>query len=299
MLKLLLKHDIVTGPLEKNTSYSRLDSLRKFLLGMEQFKGGEHFLTFGSAVHELFLEGKKDTFKTLPKQDQRIVLEMVKSLQAHPVVQSLMEGGISEEKLYGHLHGVEFAYIIDRKQIHLDRGFDLKTTMCKTQQEFEEKSYSYGYPKQGYVYKTLGNLSEFYFVGIQKVWPYKVFIVSTDSPRWREEERYAAKEIEFLCYFYQNYGNFVTDKIRAERELAKNEVNDKLITMAKTSTKGKEALYAILAQFKKVVDHKKQEHKHKVAVTRESAKVKKMVNKFPKDERPLYEEKLVKIIEKL
>jgi hypothetical protein len=289
MLQLLLKHNIVTGPLERNTSYSRLDSLRKYLLGMEQFKGGEHFLTFGVAVHELFLEEKKEeAFKGLSKDDQKRVIAMVKSLNSHPVVQSLMDKGISEEKQYGHLHGVEFAYIIDRKQLHLDRAFDLKTTTCKDQKDFEQKAIDYGYPKQGYIYKTLSNVKEFYFIGIQKYPPFKVFVVGTDSPVWQAEEKYAAKEIEFLTYFYQKYGNFTGGKVI--------ETSKPLIDL---TMNGKQTIDEMHKHFQLVMEHKKQIKKHEQGMTREQVKIKKLANKFPKQDRPLYEGKIVKILGKL
>ena len=205
LLDYLLEKEIVTGPLEKNTSHSRMDNMRKMLLGMQLFKGGEHFLTFGSALHEVFLENIKTTFKTLSRPDKNKIVAMVNALNAHPVVRSLMKDSIREQKIYGHLFGCYLALILDAKQPKLNRGFDLKTTMCKTKKDFEAKVVENGYVKQGLIYKKVTKLKDFYFVAICKEPPHPIFII--DMKDYKKEEKYAEQELKFLTYFYNKYGN--------------------------------------------------------------------------------------------
>lgn len=205
LTKYLKKQEIITGPLDKNTSHSRMDNMRKMLLGLPLFKGGEHFLKFGSALHEMFLENISTTFNTLSKPEKRKIVAMVNALNSHPVVKSLMKDSIREEKIYGYLFGVYLALILDAKQPKLNRGFDLKTTNCRTKQEFENKIEEAGYVKQGFIYKKITGLKDFYFIAINKEPPHPIFIV--DMAKYKMEEKYAEQELKFLTYFYKHYGN--------------------------------------------------------------------------------------------
>lgn len=288
MLQYLLEKNVITGPLEKNTSYSRLAVLKKFLLGQEQFKGGEDYLVEGNALHEVhFKNDYKNSYKQLSKDKQAMVVAMDKKLKAHPVVQILSEHAIHEEKQYGKLFGIEFAYILDSKQIHLNRGWDLKTTGCGSQAEFEQRVLSI-YPHQSFIYKTIEELKDFYFIGIQKKPPYKIFIV--DTAKWKEAEQYAKREIEFLCHFYQSYGNCTGGKIIPDQILKKR----KLRTMS-----GRDAINELLKQLQKVIEEKKLVHKHNVALARESSRLISLAKRFPKNERLLYQEKIDAILSKV
>jgi hypothetical protein len=212
--KYLIEKGIVTGPLERNTSYSGLEVLRRNLLGEPQMEAGADFFLFGTALHEVFLENKFEAYNQLPVWQQRKVDEMVEKLHAHPVVQKLMEGAIKEDKQYKKLNGVLIAYILDAKQPKLSRGSDLKTTTATTHYDCLKKAITYGYPKQGNIYVRMEKLKEFYFIFICKSAPYDIFISSYKE--FKEYIPYAEKESEFLTYFYSQYGRFVTpeDKIQ-------------------------------------------------------------------------------------
>ncbi len=201
----LLKNKIVTGPLEKNSSHSHTGRLRNDLLGIPQFFGDEIFLTFGSALHEVFLEGRFDAYNKLPPHLQIKIDKMVDKLQRHPVVKKLMAGAVKESKQYKKLFGVLFAYILDILQPKLKIGSDLKTTTCKTKEDCIKKGIEYGYHKQAQVYMKMENLKEFYFIFINKEAPYDIFIVS--YLEFKEHLLYAESELEFLLYFYKHYGN--------------------------------------------------------------------------------------------
>ena len=202
----LKQRGITTGPRSKkaNTSHSALDVILKFLTNREQFKGSEKQLIFGSAFHNKFLINCSKVWRRLTPVDRKHVTNMVAKLEAHPVVKKLMEGAMCEKKRKTFLNGVKVAYILDIHQKHKLRGADLKTTSCKTFEDFVASAIAYGYIRQGETYKVAEGLKEFIFVGIQKEPPYNVYIL--DVSLYPEEIKYAIEELEFLLYFYQNYG---------------------------------------------------------------------------------------------
>jgi hypothetical protein len=202
----LRQRGIVTGPRakSKNTSHSALDVILKHLTNREQFKGGETFLIFGNATHTSFLLNKSE-HKGLSRKEISYISAMCKKLWAHPVVRQLMDKAVCEKKKKRRLNGVLVAYILDINQKFLKRGADLKTTTCKTLEEFIEKAIAFGYFRQGETYKVAEGLKDFIFIGIQKEPPFNVYIL--DVSLYPQEIKYAKQELEFLLYFYQNYGN--------------------------------------------------------------------------------------------
>lgn len=204
-LPLYLKRaKIITGPLAKrvNTSHSALEVILKFLTNREQFKGGEVFLHFGNACHEQFALGKHEREVTVIQQ--RALNIMCKKLHEHPVVKRLLKGAIQEVKKKTKLNGVLISYILDIHQLITRLGGDLKTTTAKSLEEFVEKAIEFGYIRQGVTYKVAEKLKDFIFIGIQKEPPYNVYImILSDHP---DEIEYSMEELEFLLYFFQNYG---------------------------------------------------------------------------------------------
>ena len=91
--------------------------------------------------------------------------------------------------------------ILDAKQPELKRGFDLKSTDCNSQQAFEETVQRYGYVRQGLTYKLAAKLKFFYFVGIQKVAPFNIFIVDLNAAKFKTDLLYAEQELKFLLAF--------------------------------------------------------------------------------------------------
>lgn len=194
-----------TGRLQKNTSHSSLEVIKKALLGQKQFSGGEQYLAFGNACHERFLV---NSFKRkVSKEEDKDLKGMVAALVKDAIVNSLMKNSIREQKFYIHVNGVEMAMVLDIKQPHLSRGADLKTTNCKSLNEFIKKALEYGYVRQGVTYKKGAKLKSFYFIGVQKTPPYNVYLMNLAD--FSEEEAYAERELEFLLYFYKHYGKCV------------------------------------------------------------------------------------------
>lgn len=273
---------IVTGPRKKHTSYSGLEVLRKDLMGLPQFQGGEEFFKFGNALHEVFLKNDYTAYKTLPKEQQTLVDTLVAKLNSHPVVKKLMEKSVREKKLKGYINGVKLAYILDIEQSQYGRGADLKTTACVTYADCVAKSVLYGYTKQRNIYKKVKNLKEFYFIFISKRFPHNIFIIGDKD--FKPYEAYAEKELEFLLYFYKHYGRFVREGDQKETK-TKSDMSKTKELMAEIVTASKEHKQSKVA----VKKSKQQEEK-----TRK--KVLALITKFPKKEAPLYDEKFKQII---
>lgn len=211
MLNMLLKGSgHCTGPISKNTSHSGMEVLKKFLLGLPQFQGGEKFLLFGAALHEVFLQGiRYKAYKLLSKEDRATVDAMVKKLNSNPIVVNLMRNSTREHRFSVKLNGVLTVCVLDAKQPELKRGFDLKTTDCNTQQQFEDTIRRYGYIRQGLTYVLAAKLKQFYFVGINKTAPYNIFIVDLNDKKFATDLLYAKEELKFLLYLYKNYGQLL------------------------------------------------------------------------------------------
>lgn len=283
LAKYLIENNVVTGPLEKNTSHSGLEVIRKFILGQPQFIGGETFLKFGSALHEVFLENIFTTYNTLSKPEKAKIVAMVNKLNSHPVVARLMQGSIREEKIYGTLYYALLALILDGKQPPKKRGFDLKTTTCRTQEQFESKMVSYGYVKQGLIYKKLAGLKEFYFVAIQKETPYEIFIIDTN--KYKKEEQYADQELKFLTYFYKHYGKVTTPTPTTNMKQLKN---------------SDERLYEeILVDLKARTEAKQKAIEHRRIVIKCDANIRQLSRKFVDKKSKLYKVNVVKILNSL
>lgn len=198
---------VTTGPLSVNTSHSGLEVIKKWLIGAKQFKGDERYLISGNAVHEVFLVGKNLFLKKCNNKERKAVQGMVIVLGDHTVVRSLMANSLREQKFYVFIDGVQMAMILDIKQIHSKTGADLKTTACATLEEFTAKAVEYGYFRQGETYKQGAELKHFYFIGITKNPPHRVFIL--DVSKFPVEQAYAQQELKFLLYFFKHYGKIV------------------------------------------------------------------------------------------
>lgn len=218
----------MSGSSIKNTSHSSLEVVKKYLLGQPQFFGNEGYLTFGSALHEVFLQGIRDNYyKQLDKTDRVTVDSMVRKLNANPIVVSLMRNSTREHKFSVKLNKVLTVCILDAKQPELKRGFDLKTTDCNSQSAFEETVQRYGYVRQGLTYKLAAKLKFFYFIGIQKVAPFNIYIVDLDAAKFKTDMLYAEQELKFLLYFYKNYGRVLPPITKLELNGTAKEIKRK------------------------------------------------------------------------
>lgn len=277
----------VTGPLGKNTSHSALEVIKKYLLGLPQFKGGESFLFFGNHLHSTFAKEDPSGYaKHLSDSDLVKLVRMQEALDTHPVVKRLKKGATQEVKRYVKLNGVVVAIILDVHQIVAKTGADLKTSDCKTVPAFIKKARKIGYFRQAKTYMLGAGLRYFFFITITKEEDPTILVI--DVGQYKDDLNYAEHELDFLLYFFANYGNVLEGVATPITEAA----NTKQLTTMKQT--GKEAMASIQEQAKVVKEATKASRAADSALVKEQAKLTKMIAKFPANERALYEEKLSK-----
>jgi len=272
----LQRTGVTSGPLVKNTSYSRLSNNRILLLGGVITPFNKDFLVFGSALHELFLENKKaEAWETCIEEERTRITYMVAALNRHPVVRRLMADSIREHKFYFHWDKVEMAVILDIKKPPV--GADLKSTTCRTLPQFVAKARELGYFKQAVIYMRAAKLKDFYFIAVQKSAPYDVMVL--DVNQYKEDLRYAEAELDWLLYFYEHYGNIGETKT---------------IIKPKMSMKSKDAMAAINELAKDLKTKQFEAGKAAKTAAKAALKLAKAIERFPKNDRELYSEKLSK-----
>lgn len=284
--KYLTDIKLFTGPrpLSKNTSHSGMDVLRRLLCGLPLFQGGESFMLFGIALHEVFLENCFDTYNKLADWEQKLIDKMVDKLLAHPVVMKLFNKSRREKKKYKKILGVKVAYILDMHQVHIFVGSDLKSTVCITFQDCLKKAISYGYHKQRHLYKKVEKLKEFYFIFVSKKPPHDIFILGDKD--FEPYQDYAKKEVEWLLYVYKNYGRFATEE----------DLNPKINNM---TDKARKLLDQITVEAKTHKSLKESNARSGVQIKKSRDKIVKLIGSFPKNEAPLHKDKFDKIVKAL
>jgi len=157
-----------------------------------------NFFAIGSALHALFLEGKetalvyngtrrgKEWLEFSKQNEGRDILNpkeldsvysMYERLKLSPKVQELMGDFTPELPAVGELMGVPLKGKADALVQHWDRPYlvDLKTT-AKSLSEFQRGARYMMYNQQAALYKYLFQVEDFYFVVIEKEFPYEVGI---------------------------------------------------------------------------------------------------------------------------
>lgn len=199
----LKRAGVTTGPLKRMTRHSELSVLKSKLLGEEVSTGYKAHNNFGSALHHEFMIRTKHAFK-LTDEEKMLVRAMIAALWANVIVKKLMERVICEKRLKFILEGVKMGGTPDIKQPHTLTISDLKTTVCATLKAFVAAAFKYGYYRQAVTYLRATGYKHYYIIGIQKAAPFNVYIVLVTTDRDRFS--YAESELEFLLYFYKNYG---------------------------------------------------------------------------------------------
>lgn len=204
-LSLYLKRaGAISGPSLKPTRHSDLSLTKSWLCAVPITFGYKAHNNFGSAVHLQFLLNKVGKFK-LTKEEIETIKKMLAALWANPVVRKLMSVcPVREKRRPARLNGTKIMFTPDATGRVVT--LDLKTTVCRTLEEFIEAAFEYGYFRQGKTYSLALGTREYWIIGIQKQSPYKVFLVFLGDPKFRSAMDYVTRELEFLLYFYQNYG---------------------------------------------------------------------------------------------
>jgi hypothetical protein len=211
-LQQYLKHQgIVTGPIKKETRHSHLSLIKSMLLGNTISFGRKGYNEFGKAVHELFLQRKLQSPKKsygLTAEEWVRVYGMVKALDTHPVVTRLVDGGTKEKLRPMTLFGVPMTYTPDDSNRKRKLVNDLKTTVCKSLEDFTISAFKYGYFRQGVTYSMGEKAKDYYIIGINKFPPYTIFLVHLQAKEFKRQMKYVEHELKWLLYFYKNYGTF-------------------------------------------------------------------------------------------
>lgn len=200
--KYLKRAGVISGPSFSPTRHSDLSIYKNWLCGIPASFGYKAHNNFGSAVHESFLLKRLGKWK-LTHEEKQHREGMIKSLDSHPVVRKVMSMcPIREKRRPAILNGVRIKFTPDAhgKKVMAD----LKTTICGSLKEFLEKCFEYGYIRQGRTYGIALKINEYWIIGIQKVPPYKVFLVLLSEHK--DFVKYCDQELAFLLYFYKYYG---------------------------------------------------------------------------------------------
>lgn len=149
------------------------------------------YFDVGTEVHARFLE-KYSSLK-LGKEDTKKVVKMVDALESHPVVTKLMTGALVEQQFkqkYLGLMVMGYIDILPRKDVA-----DLKTTRHKNQHDFAANMDFL----QAALYLGVTKRKDFYYIGIQKEEPFKVFIFNVNQYPKRIED--AKEELKYLIKY--------------------------------------------------------------------------------------------------
>ncbi len=171
-------------------SYSSLRNVRDCIEPSE-IKSTKYF-DIGTEVHAQFLENYKKL--KLTKEDHKAVDSMIASLNSHPVVTKIMDGALTEQKFSLKLKGMPVLGYIDILPPKTSIG-DLKTTRHKNLHDFAANMEFL----QAALYLAAMKRKDFYYVGIQKEPPFKVFVFNVRQYPERLEK--ANKELDYLLKY--------------------------------------------------------------------------------------------------
>lgn len=178
------------------------ESPTKFKLYMEgkwRYPDAAHFAV-GSAIHALFLEGEEriglwdgtkrgkdyNQFKLeceqkklhlLNQREYDDIMSMTQKLQSNEAVSEIMGNFKPEVPMARELHGFKMKGKADALVHNWDKSYivDLKTT-AKSLDEFSRAARYMFYDQQAALYTDLFMVDEFYFVVIEKSWPFEIGI---------------------------------------------------------------------------------------------------------------------------
>jgi hypothetical protein len=204
LLHHLKTQSLVTGPLKLSVNNSTLSVIKDWLLGIKPKSFDPYFRKFGREFHSHSLEFKK--IKGLTKPEALKVVNMGKNLSRHPIFAALMVKSKKEILCKGFVATVRVHGTLDIWKACTKQAGDPKTTSTINEQSFIASCYKYGYLRQGILYCLITGAKEFYFFGVQKKYPYRVYVLDLHAVKHNIEYDYYYNELMFLLYVYKNYG---------------------------------------------------------------------------------------------
>jgi hypothetical protein len=186
---------------------STLSVIKDWLLGIKPKSFDPYFRKFGREFHSHSLEFKK--IKGLTKPEALKVVNMGKNLSRHPIFAALMVKSKKEILCKGFVATVRVHGTLDIWKACTKQAGDPKTTSTINEQSFiESRVTNMAICDRGFLYCLITGAKEFYFFGVQKKYPYTVYMCLdlTRGEAHSIEYDYYYNELMFLLYVYKNYG---------------------------------------------------------------------------------------------
>jgi hypothetical protein len=191
-------------PKGESINNSGLSDIKRVLLGLPGFWGGEIFLQVGSEIHKRAMEPDKK-IKVFDSVYEPVIRGCTMSLHGNKEFKDMLRGASVEILCRNTIHGVYMHGTLDMRNLKGSRkGGDIKTTSSRSYKEIIYSMVKYGYFRQARVYMLLEELEEFKFFFVQKFPPYCVYVVNVAD--YKQEMKYADNELKFLLKFYDKYG---------------------------------------------------------------------------------------------
>lgn len=152
---------------EGHLSNSYLSTIKRALANKPDMYLDELYLLFGTEFHRRELEprAKKEIF--LEDREEALINVMLKALKKFKAWVDFKKGAKLELELTPWLWGEPWLMYLDA--LKLQTGRDLKTTKCKTFEEFLKACRNYDYFRQAALYMKAAHLRDFVFDAPQKV----------------------------------------------------------------------------------------------------------------------------------
>jgi hypothetical protein len=223
-LQLIKPADYYTVDLLSNSGLSKFEAKIYDLPG---FNVNPATLRKGSLTHlatyqqeEFFKESEAIDFllHKSPSNDTlvREVLRLSEVARNTPMVQYFLKNAatIYEQDFYCLINGIPFKVKPDA-MLQIRAGFinDLKTTACRTREEFLSKFEEYKYWRQAWLYLKGTGCANFSFLGVSKTRPGTTFLV--DVKNHKKEMKEAGEEaLELLDMYVKLHPNYISNSLK-------------------------------------------------------------------------------------
>jgi len=166
-------------------SNSYLSTLKRALLGENQFYGSERFLHFGTEHHLRILE-KNEAWTALQPDEEVTSANMKAVTDSDKKFQSILRGARTEVEVQFIYRGVLVLMYVDILKSR--KGWDYKTTKAKSEAEFIRKAREADYWRQAALYMAGTKRKDWEIVGQQKEDPCGLFwLPIMDYPQYLAE----------------------------------------------------------------------------------------------------------------
>ena len=144
-----------------------------------EYKGPERAFTFGSAVHEMFLENEIFDIEefNLRKSEMRTIQEIHTKLWANEFFRELVTKGECEKPIFWQDDTTQLPCKGKVDILYQNMLFDLKTTAATTDEDFRKSFKKYDYDRQAAYYIDGSGANSMTFIALSKFKPFNIFLV--------------------------------------------------------------------------------------------------------------------------